>query len=184
MQAWLAALAGRLTNGGRTQAAGAVWNTRRVPVWDFAPDDWKPNVARAVADFNAAMPPGVPRLVYRAMGEQACDSLPEYGRKGGISVCVGADANWAHTYAVGREMRRAKILLHPDGREAVRAKALCHELMHAVTYAPEGYTLDENGRPVGLRHERTSCVQGLLTTPGPWDRAFARKMYRGRNLHP
>ena len=53
-------------------------------------------------------------------------------------------------------------------REATNT--VCHELMHAVTGIKDRYH----------RRPKTSCVWGSLSTPGRFDVAYARRVYKPR----
>ena len=160
---------------------GGVWKQDRIPVWDSTAAEWQPFVKRAVHQFNRAMPKNVPRLIYHARIEQPCDDLPVYGDPGGIRLCldpdlIGAESRGNTRYIQsGRVLYRAMIRLWPDASETLRDTLICHELMHAVTTAP-----DSRG---GWDRLDTSCVRGALDAPGSWDVGFARRLYRQHRHH-
>src|SRR4051794_23239573 len=61
-------------------AEGAVWKQKHLLVDDYTSEVWQPVIAETVASFKAVLPKRAPQLVYRSLGEQSCDSLPEYGQ--------------------------------------------------------------------------------------------------------
>lgn len=162
----------------------ARWEThgKAIPVWDFTSDFWRESVQATVDDFNASLPPEVPRLTYVPMGEMACDALPENGRVGGISVCSAPV--WPHYGEVKRSFRHDRVVsakvIQLEGGDVVKPKAImCHEFTHAVFDAPD--SPDPTTRP----HENESCVQGRLDHLGAWDIAYAAQVYgaRGKSKH-
>ncbi len=62
-----------------------------------------------------------------------------------------------------------------DGTFADKANLACEELMHALTGIP-GF---RGGRHQGILdpHPDTSCVRGHLGTVGPFDVAYAHRVY-------
>jgi hypothetical protein len=165
-------------------AMAARWERAEVPVWDFTRDDWRPYVQATVEDFNANMPPGVPRLIYTPMGELRCEDLPNNGKRGGISVCLtdaplASSAYWAEARRTLRGQRFTSALIAIDRNTSVTSPGtlLCHEMTHEVFDAP-----DDDSRP----HPNDSCVQGYLDHLGSWDIAYAASVYSqdGHHGHP
>jgi hypothetical protein len=153
-------------------AEGAVWKQKHLLVDDYTSAVWQPVIAETVASFNAVLPKRAPQLVCRALGEQSCGSLPDYGQPRAISVCnrVVSDGDgltdstwWQH------EFRRVKITLEPTIRQSNRLNVTCHEFMHALTNIP-----DQDGDP----EPDTSCVWGDLSAPGSFDIAYIKRVYR------
>ena len=170
-------------------AMSARWEKDTVPVWSFVPDDWQALVENTVRDFNAHLPPSAPRLVYTPMGEKPCEQLPFYGRKGGISVCLGpmppARPAWSPKRISGDRFVSGLIGINtqtdlPPDPSMLPAVMLCHEMMHVVTDAPDGF--DDQGR-YNYPHPDTSCVQGYLDHLGSWDIAYAESVYPFPNGH-
>ena len=152
-------------------AEGAVWTQKHLFVDDYTSAVWQPVIAETVANFNGILPKRAPQLVYRAMGVQTCESLPDYDQPRAISVCNGPvtdgdgvtdSAWWKH------EFRRVKITLEPTIRSTNRLNVTCHEFMHALTNIP-----DQDGDPEPV----TSCVWGRLSTPGSFDVAYLKRVY-------
>ena len=145
---------------GEALASGAAWHRKRIPVHDQAASVWEPYLRVAVARINRMNPRSVPRLVYRPH-ESECNP-----RRRGITVCSREGNYSGVTYARWKTpLRRATILLDPDDNASAERLGgytylalACHELMHAVTGAPERKVRD--GQP---------C---------PYNAAFARKVYR------
>jgi hypothetical protein len=152
---------------------GAAWRGKRVVVRDHTPVAWQPLVERAIAAFNTAMPPEVPRLIYQRRKERRCRSLPDTGRRGSLALCADDGRElalwwgWAE-YRVERGgiIPSAKISLYSGMPEGEVGPSLCHELMHALTNADHSPFRED------------SCVRGHLSEPGAWDVAFARRAYR------
>jgi hypothetical protein len=166
MRIWLVLLLVVLVPEG---AMAARWEKAVVPVWDFMPQQAQPYIQAAVDDFNATLPPGVPRLDYIPMGELPCANLPGYGKLGGISVCYAPDS-WHSVSDIaldGHAISRVRVQL-------VTVNAACHELMHALTNIADDYANPHLGE---------SCVQGALEHLGSWDIAYAAQVYGERNGH-
>ena len=152
-------------------AGGAVWKQKHLLIDDYTSSVWQPIVAETVASFNAILPKQAPQLVYRTMGEQPCEGLPDCGQPNAISVCNGVveggdgltNSSW-----LNHQFRRAKITLEPTIRPGNRRNVTCHELMHALTNIP-----DQDGDP----EPTTSCVWGRLSTPGTFDIAYIKRVY-------
>lgn len=156
---------------GKQRPIGAAWKQKRVPVYDYTPDEWKPVVAQVVADFNAVMPKRAPELVYTPMGGLDCAALPTYGGAGRITVCLG-ERNEGLRSGLGRAIDRALVSVHAGAAIEARRHLLCHEFMHVVTGIPD---VESSTRS---RHDAESCVWGnVLDTPGPRDVAFAKRAY-------
>lgn len=117
--------------------------------------------------FNAMLPKRAPRLIYRRHDVLPCAQVTP---RNGIVLCE-PDAELVfqtiyrpHDHVIGK----ARIVLsNASAEDAFFQHTLCHEFMHALTDANHGH----------YRRPTTSCVQGDLTAPGPWDRKFAKKVY-------
>lgn len=147
---------------------GATWRKHRVVVKDYTPDEWKPYVADMVIAFNAMLPKRAPRLVYEAQPETPCKTLKRKRGRGQIAVCTGAFIDNTVLVAKNGVIRSALIQLFPETMPTHRHGFVCHEMMHAVTDAPDDYSYP---------HPETSCVLGDANFPGKWDAAYARKVY-------
>ena len=160
------------------RATGAIWRQKRVPVYDHTPPEWRPIVRDQVAKFNAMLPKRAPRLRYRSMPEQMCNTIRERSRRDGITVCpIPGDPVWfakmIPTYDWRTfDFKRVKVQIAAERMrlydDVVRAQTVCHELMHALTSIP-----DNESKPQVF----TSCVHGYLAEPGPFDAQYARLAY-------
>jgi hypothetical protein len=167
---------------------GAAWRQQRVKVVDRLPPLWQPAVAWEVGRLNAVLPKRVPRLVHAPGSERACRRSKKEAQRRRIVLCLGPeDARQSFTIhtIVARELLSAVIRISPrDGSteytERTLRRTLCHELMHALTAAPDvslrAYYSGEN--------DQTSCVGGIwLAEPGPSDITFAGHVYRKYGDH-
>lgn len=148
---------------------GAAWHKKRVVVHDYTSAAYKPYVAEMVAAFNAMLPKRAPKLVYREQPERACNTLDKKRPKV-ITICLsGGEWDMTATDAKHGEITRATVILIGNDTPDQIHNTICHELMHAVTDAPDDYRDP---------HLTESCVQGMTPYPGAWDKAYARKVYR------
>jgi len=151
-------------------AGGAVWTGKTVAVYDYTSPAWDGIIAQTVAEMNAMLPKQAPRLLYRRMAEVPCAQAPM--RKKAIVVClVGAGdpspahaSWWTHQHSISR----AQVRLSPSASPNNHRKEACHELMHVLTSIQDNYAAAPD----------TSCVWGNLSSPGPFDVAYAKKIYR------
>jgi hypothetical protein len=164
-----------LLRGGAEVAMAARWEKAEVPAYDFTPETWRPYVQANVADFNANMPPEVPRLIYTPMGERSCEDLPPNGPKGGLSYCVQRGSLSVPGYVAemrasrrGERFVSALVAVAADHAFVDPQAVLCHETTHGVTDVPDDYALP---------HADESCVQGRLSHLGAWDIAYAAAVY-------
>lgn len=153
-------------------AHGAVWHGKRVIVNDYTSAAYKPYVREMVAAFNAMLPARAPKLVYRSRHERSCHDFSAR-IKGAIAICTGAHDDFTG-YGVERgAFTWAVINLIGNDAPEFRHSIICHEMMHAITDAPEA-----EGYPYEYPNLDTSCVTGATDFPGAWDIAYARKVYR------
>ncbi len=169
---------------GEVMAGGAVWKSKYVRVRSYVGGAWLPIVEQSVADMNAALPPRAPRLILEAYGFIPCKQAKKRNERAKrvIVICENAGmADFGHTVAdVERRVIQSPVILtvgaYPDTWDvtfnATKARKLvCHELMHAVSWAPED---------VG----DASCLSGSgyeIVTPGPDDIAYLNGVYRRRH---
>lgn len=147
---------------------------RVVVVRDSTPDVWKPYVAEAVAMFNLMLPKRAPRMLYQAVPEARC-TYPKKRRA--IDVCVDIDNPFLAYSTPGRLRAGTGIVAlstpTPDVSSDIVSprQILCHEFMHLTTGIPDDYSMPQR---------ETSCVHGILAEPGPFDIAYAQKVYKKR----
>jgi hypothetical protein len=155
-------------------AAGAVWTSKSVGVYDYTSAVWRPIVAATVEEFNAMLPARGPRLHYQVVGETPCDQISQQLHQRGIAVCtapmLSSDNELGRTefYVSQGQLSRVRITLPETTNPGLRDNVVCHEFMHATTGIPDDY---------GARPD-TSCVWGDLSAPGSFDAQFARKAYK------
>jgi hypothetical protein len=175
MRAFLLALCVLLL-GPDVLAAPTLWAEKSVRVLDYSTDKWNGLVEGMVDEFNGMLPESAPRLVYRRMPQRTCQEVKPRPIAGAIIVCSVPAAPFAgktrmlhnSTTIIGTRVM-LNDQLHLNTRDA--ANTVCHELMHAVTGIKDRYH----------RRRKTSCVWGSLPTPGRFDVAYARKVYKPRN---
>lgn len=160
-------------------AVAARWDKKALEVYDFTPKAMRPLVRAVVDDYNATMPATVPRLKYvSASWERACEDLPEFGRKGAISVCQRtrpmANVGDSAILIYGTTIDSVLIRLSPDAPEWDISRILCHEMGHALYDAPDADTYPEG---------TDSCVRNNQSTVGSWDIAYAKQVYATRSKH-
>jgi hypothetical protein len=153
-------------------AVGVAWPKKTVTVHDYS--GWS-EVSEVVAMFNATMPKTVPQLRYRPMNGRC------HKHRKGITVCEATildDA--AGTFSLVYEdgwAERGVIRLLTDALHGERTRIVCHELMHVLTGIGDRYMRDpETGIATGPYPDQ-SCVWGILPGPGPFDVAYAKKVY-------
>jgi hypothetical protein len=167
------ALVSWLFLGPAAAAREPVWQQERVVVYDYTSAQWDGVIAQTVAGFNAMLPRTAPRLIYRRMDAVECVSIPWTQR--GIIACSSSTISYEDGVARGGLIRgtggphgnrhvRVELMEYVDA--SWRQQAACHEFMHAITGIPDNY---------GANPE--SCVWGSLTSPGPFDADYAKKMY-------
>ena len=151
-------------------AGGAAWAGKKVPVYDYTSPAWEGVIAQTVAEMNAILPKKAPRLVYRRMPEVPCSQAPR--RKEAIVVCLLAPGDPMPAHAAwwtdGQTILRAQIRLSPSVSPGNERRVACHEFMHVTTGIRDNY-----GAALS-----TSCVWGTLSSPGPFDVAHVKKVYR------
>jgi hypothetical protein len=130
-----------------------------IIVADYTSAAWDGVLVRTVADFNAVMPKGGPRLIYQRRASGVC---PER-----VDTCSGDTGEWAGWATIGTPgesfvMLSDSPLLNDFGKRAVA----CHEFMHALTSIKDCY---------GCRVD--SCVHGWRETPGAFDVKRLRKVW-------
>lgn len=161
-------------------AKGATWRSKYVRVRAYVGDEWLPIVEQSVADMNAVLPSRAPRLILEPQAAIPCSQARKQNAKKRrvIVVCENpAMREFGHTVAdIEKDVIQSPVILtvgkYPETWDAdfnaTRARKLvCHELMHAVSWAPED---------VG----DASCVSGRgfeIVTPGPDDIAFLDRVY-------
>jgi len=157
----------------------AVWTSQTVTVYDYTSSVWDGVLAQTVADFNGMLPARAPRLVYQRMAVVACDQVPRKRPKRGIVVCsvaaLPAARQWgASSFRTERHtFSRVSVMLADNTPLSLRPVSACHEFMHATTGIGDNY---------GALPD-SSCVWGGLATPGPFDVAYAHKIYRKHRHH-
>jgi hypothetical protein len=156
-----------------------VWQAKRVVVYDYTSSHYDGMVAQTVADFNAMLPKAAPRFIYQRMSATDCALIPWTQR--GIIACSTAVASYddgipraglIRGTGGSHGSRHTRVELSHVGDAAWRQNAVCHELMHAVTGIPDNY---------GANPE--SCVWGDLSHPGPFDAAYAKRVYGKHRRH-
>lgn len=135
---------------------GTGWKAHRVVVRNQAGPEWTAAIQEAIAGVNRRMPKRGPKLIYRA-GGQSCKRP-----KRGIAICARPGGNdFTVSRVAGGYLRSAVINLDAPaayGDHADRVWAVCHELLHATTRAPERK----------VPHAE----------PCPFNERFAKKVYR------
>ena len=166
-----------LASASTVLAAGAVWTSKSVGVYDYTGAAWRPIVATTVAEFNAMLPARAPSLFYQAMAETPCDQISQQLHRGGIVVCtvpaLASDDEPGRTefFVNQGRLSRVRIMLSEATDPGLRDNAVCHEFMHATTGIPDNYFARPN----------TSCVWGDLSAPGSFDAQFAQKVYKHKD---
>ena len=166
-----------LASAATVLAAGAVWTSKSVGVYDYTTAAWRPIVETTVAEFNAMLPARAPSLVYHVMGESPCDQISEQLHRGGIVVCnapmlaSGDELGRTVFYTSQGQLSRVRITLPEATNQALRDNVVCHEFMHATTGIPDNY---------GARPD-TSCVWGNLSAPGSFDAQYAHQIYKQKD---
>jgi hypothetical protein len=154
------------------RAVGVAWRGKTVTVYDYS--GW-PEVPEMVAAFNATMPTTAPRLRHRAMSGKC------HKHRTGITVCEASildDA--AGTFSLVYEdgwAERGVIRLLTDALHGERTRIVCHELMHVLTGIGDRYVRDPETGIVTGPYPDQSCVWGILPSPGPFDVAYAKRVY-------
>lgn len=131
------------------------------PVWivyDALPDEWQAAMMETIADFNAAVPPSGPLLVYQRVEPQLCADTT-------LTVCGGDGVHdatgllyWGLSFGVNTDTMRIVANISPTTN---KEQVLCHEFMHEVGKISWD---DYDSMP------DTSCIFGdVLTDPGSWD---------------
>lgn len=164
MRIWLVVMLVVLVPEG---AMAARWEKHTIPVWDMTSDAWRPAIRTAIDDYNTNLPDGAPLLVDVPMGQTPCEDLPQYGRKGGITMCLAGPDDVNRSRQELWFGQQSKVIIQPADLPR-SGYVLCHELAHAVIGIPDDYT-----NP----HLTESCVQGGLSHLGPWDIAYAAQVY-------
>lgn len=162
-------------------AGGAVWTGKKVVVFDLTSAAWDGVIAQTVADFNAVMPKKAPLLVYQRMAAKDCAAIRGRDHKRGIVTCSTAafsDVGGAAAGFFDNDLRVKRYVLqfsdpYASANPTQRARAACHELMHAYTGIRDNYHALPD----------TSCVWGSLTSPGPFDVAYAKRVYGKKGRH-
>lgn len=162
---------------------GAVWRGKALHVYDHSSAAWDGVFAQTVDDANAILPPRAPRVVYHRMAHAPCDALPTHRR--GITICSGGDMRWKDNTAFAnsagfttprmrkRVIFRATVWMTEGYWQ--RAKVACHELIgHAILGIPDAYN---------SKMPEESCVHASAETPGTWDAAVARWLYKHLDHH-
>jgi hypothetical protein len=160
-------------------AVGVAWPGRTVVVYDHS--GWS-EVAPMVEAFNAVRPKRAPRLIHRDLSGQPCRK-----HRRGITVCEAAildDA--AGTFSLVYEdgwAERGTIRLLVDALHGERQRIVCHELMHVLTGIGDRYAVDPETGVVTGPYPDQSCVWGILPHPGPFDVAYAKRVYGKQRRH-
>lgn len=139
---------------------------RDFTIYDASSDAYSPFVAQSVADWNAVLDnlPHAPHLVYERIEPAIC--LERNRRMNVIIVCE-------FTRPLGGEMawRQREIRLNTqrgiDAGPEYQANVACHEFAHWLLQLGDDY----DSMP------GQSCLYGRLTTPGPYDIAYATSLY-------
>jgi uncharacterized membrane protein YgcG len=158
-------------------AAGAVWTSNSVGVYDYTSAAWRPIVEMTVGEFNAMLPARAPSLLYLVMGETPCDQISEQLHRGGIVVCnapmlaSGDELGRTVFYVSQGQLSRVRITLPEATNAGLRDNVVCHEFMHATTGIADNY---------GARPD-TSCVWGDLSAPGSFDAQYAHQVYKQKD---
>jgi hypothetical protein len=154
-------------------AAPAVWAETSLRVLDYTTPRWDGLVEGMVDEFNDMLPEAAPRLVYHRMPPHACQDLKSRPFVGAIVVCSVATAPFVGMTGVlhdGTTIVETRVMLNDTMFRNTRGatNTVCHEMMHAVTGIKDRYH----------RRPKTSCVWGSLPTPGRFDVAYARRVYK------
>jgi hypothetical protein len=156
-----------------------VWQKKRVVVYDYTSAAWDGVIAQTVADFNAMLPKAAPRFVYQRMDAAPCDGIPWTQR--GIIACSSAFVGYEDGIERGGLIRgtggshgnrHVRVELSERWSPPQRPGVACHEMMHALTGIPDNYGANPD-----------SCVWGTLSSPGPFDAAYAKKVYGKQRRH-
>jgi hypothetical protein len=166
-----------LASAATVLAAGAVWTSKSVGVYDYTTAAWRPIVEMTVGEFNAMLPARAPSLSYQVMGETPCDQISEQLHRGGIVVCnaptLASSDELGRTvfYVSEGQLSRVRVTLPEATNPTLRDNVVCHEFMHATSGIPDNY---------GTRPD-TSCVWGDLSTPGAFDAQYAHQVYKQKD---
>jgi hypothetical protein len=117
-----------------------------------------------------------PQLVYRRMPQRVCQDLKPHPFVRAIVVCSVPTAPFVGMTGVlhdGKTIVETRVMLNDtmflNTRHATNT--VCHKLMHAVTGIKDRYH----------RRPKSSCVWGSQPTPGRFDVANARRVYKPRS---
>src|SRR5215216_2349896 len=166
-----------LASAATVLAAGAVWTSNSVGVYDYTSAAWRPIVEMTVGEFKAMLPARAPSLLYQVMTETPCDQISEQLHRGGIVVCnapmlASGDELGPTVFFVSQgQLSRVRITLPEATIAGLRDNVVCHEFMHATTGIPDNY---------GARPD-TSCVWGNLSAPGSFDAQYAHQIYKQKD---
>jgi hypothetical protein len=148
-------------------AADARRGKRVLVIRDYTSAAWSGVIEQTVEDFNAVMPQGAARLVYRRMETAPCTIHPTRRRRDVLDVCSAS-----HLNASGQAHPRQQVIVLNDtyAGAGYDAHTVCHEFMHILAHVGD----DEGAYP------DQSCVWGSLSQPGPLDVDLLRARFRRR----
>jgi hypothetical protein len=157
-------------------AADARRGQRVLVVRDYTSAAWGGVIEQTVEDFNAVMPKRGPHLVYR----RADGPCPASVKRPTVAVCEFWHVTvWGAVQGGAVRERRIEVsgdpMVLPHGH---RARALCHEMMHAITGIRDNHVYDPATGITTWALPDQSCVWGELSQPGPFDLDRLRQVYQ------
>lgn len=149
----------------------AIWPYEKIDVRVHTHPDWHPFIAQTIEDYNN-LSSKIPRLVPR-YGQHITGDIKRKDYGNGVLVIV---SHYVVTIGVAyckvtkkqREIHWAKIVLSDwnleDEEDA--QNTICHEMLHALTWAGDG-----GGHP-------ESCLHGLAPHPNQHDKRIINQTYK------